>query len=150
MPVGPRALDRQGRLGGHEALAFEHPSQRLDVLGRPVGDIGQGALTDLLAFAPALAQQDRRTGVAVRDDLDVIGNQDIAYTSLLQARMCNLHGNDIAPRRHPSCSRTQAVTAKYPRVLNVNYFVRSATTTLAARRAGDSWVVRRARDWPLR
>jgi len=37
-----------------------------------------------------------------------------------------------------------------PPVLNVNYFVRSATTTLAARRAGDSWVVRRARDWPLR
>jgi len=35
-------------------------------------------------------------------------------------------------------------------VLNVNYFVRSATTTLAGRHAGDLGAVRRARDWPLR
>ena len=70
--VGQAALDgheRVDRLHGHAAL--EQEAKVLDQLRIPVGQVGQGALDDLAAFAIALAQQHGGWGVAVGDGLDV-------------------------------------------------------------------------------
>jgi hypothetical protein len=46
-------------LGGDDRAAFEDAAQTLDVGCGPIGQIAQSALTDLAAFAVALAQKDR-------------------------------------------------------------------------------------------
>ena len=60
-------------LGGDDGAAFEHAAQAFDVGGGPVGEVAEGALTDLAAFAIALAQQDGRRRVPVRDGFDIHG-----------------------------------------------------------------------------
>ena len=54
------AFDGEGVLGRDQTLALEQAAQRLDLVAGPVGEVGEGALADLLALAPAFAQQDRR------------------------------------------------------------------------------------------
>jgi len=59
--VRQAAYDGEGfRLGGDDRAALEDAAQTLDVGCRPVGKIAQCALTNLAAFAVALAQKDRR------------------------------------------------------------------------------------------
>src|SRR5208337_4528638 len=49
----------------HERLAGEHPAQAVDLLIRPVGDIGERARLDLASLAIALTQQDGGRRIAV-------------------------------------------------------------------------------------
>jgi hypothetical protein len=67
--VGAGAQDLEGILEGRgwRRLALEDLAEGLDALGRPVGEVGEGAVLDLRAFAEALAQEDRRGGAAVGD-----------------------------------------------------------------------------------
>jgi hypothetical protein len=51
----------------------EGVAQVFDMGGRPVGEIAQGALTDAAVLAVALAQQDRRQRIPVRDGFDIGG-----------------------------------------------------------------------------
>src|SRR5208337_4192907 len=57
----------------NDRAALEERFEAGDALRRPVGKVEQRALPHLAALAIALAQQDRRRGVAVRDRLDVHG-----------------------------------------------------------------------------
>ena len=41
---------------------------------RPIGEVGQGGLAGLAAFAPAFAQEDGGWGIAVGDGFDVHGS----------------------------------------------------------------------------
>jgi len=45
-------------LGGDDGAASQHAAQAFDVRCWPVGEVAQGAFTDLAALAVALAQQD--------------------------------------------------------------------------------------------
>ena len=58
---------------GMDRAALQEGLEAGDALGRPVGKVEQRALPHLAALAIALAQEDRRPGVAVRDRLDVHG-----------------------------------------------------------------------------
>src|SRR5208337_4236931 len=57
----------------NDRAALQERFEAGDALGRPVGKVEQRALPHLAALAIALAQQDRRRRVAVRDRLDVHG-----------------------------------------------------------------------------
>src|SRR5713101_3193593 len=57
---------------GHRLVA-QHPPQRLDLRRRPIRQIGQRALLDLVAVAIAFAQQDRGWRIAIGNALDVHG-----------------------------------------------------------------------------
>ena len=72
--VRQAAGDGEGvALGGDDGAAFEHAAQAFDVGGRPVGEIAEGALTDLAVLAVALAQQDGGRRVPVGDGFDIHG-----------------------------------------------------------------------------
>ena len=59
MAVRQGADDGEGvAFGGYDGAAPEHATQPLDVGGGPVGEVAQGAFTNLAALAIALAQQD--------------------------------------------------------------------------------------------
>ena len=59
--VWQAADDGEGvTLGGDDRAALRHTAQTFDVGYGPVGQVAQSALTDLAAFAVALAQEDRR------------------------------------------------------------------------------------------
>jgi len=59
MAVRQRAADFKAPLAGRDQpVATQHGPQRLDLLGWPVGEIGQGTVQDLAVLAIALAQQD--------------------------------------------------------------------------------------------
>ena len=73
-PCGSAAGDGEGVvLGGDDGAAFEHAAQALDVGGGPVGQVAQGALTDLAVLAVGFAQQDGGGRVPVRDGFDIHG-----------------------------------------------------------------------------
>ena len=74
MAVGQTALHRQ-RLAADRryGVAAQHAAQRLDLRTRPIRQIGERALADLVAVAIALPQKDRRRRVAIRNALDVHG-----------------------------------------------------------------------------
>jgi hypothetical protein len=72
MAVGKRPQDLE-RVGwrGNGGSAFENLAQRGDLLGRPVGDIGESAVVNFAVFAEGLAQQDGGRRAAVGDDRHV-------------------------------------------------------------------------------
>jgi hypothetical protein len=74
MAVRQGAFDDEGLIGCDQALAPQDPAQGLDLVRRPVGEVGQRRLADHFALAPALAQQDGGARPAVADGLDVHGN----------------------------------------------------------------------------
>jgi len=61
-------------LGGDEGLVVQQAAQGFDLVHGPVGEVGEGALAGLGAFAPAFAEEDGGRGVAVGDGFDVHGN----------------------------------------------------------------------------
>ena len=72
--VRQAAHDGEGiMLGGNHSATFQHTAQTLDVGCGPVGQIAQCALTHLAAFAVALAQENRRRRVPIRNGFDVHG-----------------------------------------------------------------------------
>ena len=74
MRRGP--FDDQQLADRHELLASQDPPQGLDLVGRPVGQIGEGAFPHLPAFAVRLPEQDRGTRVPIADGVDVHGNDN--------------------------------------------------------------------------
>ena len=74
MAVGLGADDVEGVGGAEQGFVLEESAERVDLGFWPVGEVGDGALADALAFAPAFAQQDGGRGVAVGDDFHVHGN----------------------------------------------------------------------------
>ena len=54
-----------------DGAALEHAAQALDVGRGPVGQVAQGALTDLALVAVALAQENGGWRVPVRDRFDI-------------------------------------------------------------------------------
>ena len=77
MRLGP--FDDQQLADRHELLASQDPPQGLDLVGRPVAQIGEGTFPHLPAFAVRLPQQDRRPGVPIGDLLDVHGNENSIF-----------------------------------------------------------------------
>ena len=76
MAMRQRTLDDEGLFARrHHDPALEDAAQPLDVLGRPMGEVEQRALSHGLAVPVALAQQDRGRGAAVGDGLDVHGRR---------------------------------------------------------------------------
>ena len=74
MTMRQRADDGEGiLLRGDDGAAFEHAAQAVDVRGRPVGEVAEGALPDLAVLAVALAQQDGRGRVPIGDGFDIHG-----------------------------------------------------------------------------
>ena len=74
MAVRAGADDGEGLVGADERFVLEQLAEGGDLSGGPGREIGEGALADLGAFAPAFAEEDGRGRVAVGDDLDVHGN----------------------------------------------------------------------------
>jgi hypothetical protein len=78
--VGNGSLGGEQFLGGDQGFVAQQSAQGFDLLRRPMGEIGQGALNGFLALAPTLAQEDGGRGVAIGDSFDVHGT-DYAYLS---------------------------------------------------------------------
>jgi hypothetical protein len=73
VPVGQEALDFE-RLGGRDqSFALEDPAEQIDLGGRPVGEISEGAFDDCVAYARGLAEEHGGRGDAVGDSIDVHG-----------------------------------------------------------------------------
>jgi hypothetical protein len=68
------AAKLQGFVGSDKPFALEDAAEAIDLIGRPEGEVGEGAFADAAAFAPAFAEQDGGGGVAVGDCLHVHGN----------------------------------------------------------------------------
>ena len=60
-PMGQGVLHHEETVHGHERHILQQQAERVDLRGRPMRQIGQGALAHVRAFPPCLAQQDRRT-----------------------------------------------------------------------------------------
>src|SRR6201993_4649383 len=74
MAVRQRAArDDAVLIGRRHLAALEQGAQSFDDLGRPIGQVGDGALLDLAGVAIALAQQDRGRRVSVGDRFDIHG-----------------------------------------------------------------------------
>ena len=77
MAVRERATDFEAALAGrHHPVATQHGAQGLDLLGWPVGEIGQGTVEDLAVLAIALAQQDGGGRAPVGDGGDIHAPSD--------------------------------------------------------------------------
>src|SRR5213594_4464153 len=81
MTMRQRSGDVDGP-GGLKGFALEHTPQRLNLRSRPIGDIGQCALADLVAFAKGFPKQNGRRRVSVWHGLHVHGH---LYTILERA-----------------------------------------------------------------
>ena len=74
MTMGKRTGDGERvAVRGDDGAAFEHAAQALDVGRRPIREVAERALTDLAAFAIALAQENGRGRVPVGDGFDIHG-----------------------------------------------------------------------------
>jgi hypothetical protein len=58
---------------GDKGIAFEDPTERVDLGGGPGGEVGEGAFDDLAAAAKALAEEDGGRRVAVGDGFNIHG-----------------------------------------------------------------------------
>ena len=58
MAVGLGADDVEGVGGAEQGFVLEESAESIDLGLRPVGEVGDGAFADALAFTPAFAQQD--------------------------------------------------------------------------------------------
>ena len=75
MAVGLGADDVEGVGGAEQGFVLEESAESIDLGLRPVGEVGDGAFADALAFTPAFAQQDGGRRVTVGDGFHVHGNQ---------------------------------------------------------------------------
>jgi len=60
-------LKRVGEKRAGAEIAFEDLAEGLDLSGRPIGEVGEGAVSNFAILAKGLAQEDGRRGVAVGD-----------------------------------------------------------------------------------
>ena len=82
-----------------DGLAAQHATQRLDLAGRPVRQIGERALPDLVAFAIALPEQDRRRRVATGYAFDVHGQLESSLLAAVKPAKQQIHGYKSGPAR---------------------------------------------------
>ena len=75
----------KGVPGGHKHLALQGVAQRLEGLRWQLGKVGQGARPDLAILAIALAQENGRRRVPVRDGGDIH-----AYRMWVLIRYCKI------------------------------------------------------------
>src|SRR4051812_9855198 len=109
MAVRQRAADGEdlrGCGGRNDGAAPEEGLEAFEEVGRPVGEVEEGALLDLSALAVGLAQQDGRRRAAVGDDLDVHVHQGSHETAGKSSEKDRLHAYVLACRR-PKCMRIQ-------------------------------------------
>lgn len=78
---------RQPRADG--GVAFEDQAQGRDLFGRPVGDIGQGAIFDFAVLAEGLAQEEGGRGSAVGHDGDIHADYIAIYTQPVKSYYIN-------------------------------------------------------------
>ena len=74
MAMRKGAFDDEELIGVDERDVLEDETESLDLVRGPLGEVGDGAFTDALAFAPAFSQEDGGAGVSVGDGVDVHGN----------------------------------------------------------------------------
>src|SRR6202046_1804741 len=60
-------------LGGHDGAALQYTAQAFDVGSWPVGEVAESTLTDVAVLSVALAQENGRGGVPIRDSFDIHG-----------------------------------------------------------------------------
>jgi len=95
VPVRQAAQHPQRPIGQRRGLVAQHPAQGLDLGRRPLRQVGQRALADLVAVAEALAQQDGRRRVAVRDAFDVHGQLESRRPTDVKRRKTAYMGTKI-------------------------------------------------------
>ena len=81
-------LRGQRQVGGLVEFAAQQAAQGLDAGGRPVGEIGQGAILDLAVLAEGFAQEEGGWGVAVGDGGDV---HDFCISHTIEHVKINIH-----------------------------------------------------------
>ena len=74
MAVGQSLLRGEQIMGRDEGFVAQQAAEGFDFFLRPIGEVGQGALAGLVAFAPALAEEDGGWGVGIGDGFDVHGS----------------------------------------------------------------------------
>ena len=79
-------------VGEDEDVPFEHAAQTFDVGARLVGEVAQGALTDLANLTVVLAQEDGGRRVPVGNGLDIHGGGTRTSDRNLQVSNFILHG----------------------------------------------------------
>jgi hypothetical protein len=96
MAVRERAGDLEGGLerGRTGVVALEEAAEGVDLCGRPMREVGEGAVVDLTVLAKGLAEQSGRRGVAVGDDghvhVDMINESSRIYKSNMRYYMTTL------------------------------------------------------------
>jgi hypothetical protein len=73
MAVGSGALNLESVGGGDEGLAFEDPTEGVELGGGPSRKIGEGALDDPTIESGGVAEEDGGRGVAIGDGFHVHG-----------------------------------------------------------------------------
>jgi hypothetical protein len=77
--MGESLVGAEQILRGDQGFVLQQAAEGFDFLLGPMGEVGQGALEGLRAFAPAFAEEDGGRGVAIGDGFDVHGSI-ICYT----------------------------------------------------------------------
>jgi hypothetical protein len=73
--VRQRPLDAKQLADRHQPFTPQQQAKRFNLLRRPVRQVGQRSLDDLLALPPSFAEQNRRRGTPIGDRLDVHGHK---------------------------------------------------------------------------
>ncbi len=81
-------------------LVAQYPTQGLDLHRRPIRQIGERALLDLVAVAIAFAQQDRGRRIAIGNALDVHGELESSRIRQVKTKIQIYMGTNI-PRKWP-------------------------------------------------
>src|SRR6202022_449067 len=135
MAVRQRAAHDDAFLIGRRHLAaLQQGAQPFDDLGRPIGQVGDGALLDLAGVAIALAQQDRGRRVSGGDRFDIHGTTvpQSTQNSNITSTFTWLHFRAIF-RKAPPNSTPYSFRKKEVRTSR-----RGEETVLAWQFAGDS------------
>ena len=100
------AHDDRLSVGGDRCAALEQGAQPFDELGRPIGQVGEGAFFDLAGVAIALAQEDRGRRCAIGDRFDIHGFM-IPQSRHYQKHISTyLHGYIIRRENGASCVKS--------------------------------------------
>ncbi len=92
-PMRQRFFDAKQGAGRGKGLILELSSEGLDLVLGPMGEIGQGALDDLVALPSTLSQQNGGPRVSIGYGFDIHGNMLSVYMLQSQEKKEYLHGN---------------------------------------------------------
>ena len=97
---------------GETRLSSRSTRRKASILGRPVGEVGQGALHGFLALAPTFAEEDGGAGVAVGDGFDVHGGNKSHIYRVVKRNMNTYMGALYFANPRP----TRRFSRAYPRI----------------------------------